>query len=249
MARRRDVRRFGPGPYVLGFLRDELRWGTGFPFDVPAVAAVQTVRFGAPVTLLAGDNGSGKSTLIEAVAVAAGMNAEGGGRNFRLSLRATESALAEHLKLERSPAWPPRTDWFLRAESFFNLATELDELGPEVLEAYGGRSLHAQSHGESFLALAVHRFGPRGLYVLDEPEAALSPQGQLAFLQRLSELVEEGCQLLIATHSPLLLAFPGARIYELGEDGIQQVSYEQADLVSLYRSFLRDPERYLRLLG
>ena len=120
--------------------------------------------------------------------------------------------LAEHLRLERSPAWPPRTDWFLRAESFFNVATEVDELGPELLDAYGGRSLHAQSHGESFLALAVHRFGPRGLYVLDEPEAALSPQGQLAFLQRLSELAEDACQLVVATHSPLLLAFPGARI-------------------------------------
>jgi predicted ATPase len=180
------------------------------------------------------------------------MNPEGGGRNFRVQLRATESALSEHLKLERSPAWPPRTDWFLRAESFFNLATAVDEIGdgdPGMLAAYGGRSLHAQSHGESFLALAVHRFGARGLYLLDEPEAALSPQGQLAFLQRLSELAEDACQLVIATHSPLLLAFPGARILELSEDGIAELAYDDAELVGLYRSFLRDPQRYLRLLG
>jgi predicted ATPase len=202
------------------------------------------------VTFLVGANGSGKSTLVEALAVAAGMNAEGGGRNFRVAVQATESELSEHLKLERGPAWPPRTDWFLRAESFFNLATAVDELeDPDVLQVYGGRSLHAQSHGESFLALAVNRFGPRGLYLLDEPEAALSPQGQLAFLQRMAELAEDGCQLVIATHSPLLLAFPGARILELSEDGIQPVAYEDAELVGLYRSFLRDPQRYLRLLG
>jgi predicted ATPase len=202
------------------------------------------------VTFLVGANGSGKSTLIEALAVASGMNPEGGGRNFRVAVHATESELSEHLKLERGPAWPPRTDWFLRAESFFNLATAVDELDdPDVLQVYGGRSLHAQSHGESFLALAVHRFGPRGLYLLDEPEAALSPQGQLAFLQRLSELAEDACQLVIATHSPLLLAFPGARILELSEDGIAPVAYEDAELVGLYRSFLRDPQRYLRLLG
>jgi predicted ATPase len=204
------------------------------------------------VTFLVGANGSGKSTLVEALAVAAEMNPEGGGRNFRVQLRATESELSEHLKLERGPAWPPRTDWFLRAESFFNLATAVDEIGagdPGMLAAYGGRSLHAQSHGESFLALAVHRFGPRGLYLLDEPEAALSPQGQLAFLQRLSELAEDACQLVIATHSPLLLAFPGARILELSDDGIEELAYDDAELVGLYRSFLRDPQRYLRLLG
>jgi predicted ATPase len=219
-----------------------------YPFTIPAVRALTGgLQLDPAVTFLVGANGSGKSTLIEALAVAAGMNAEGGGRNFRLSLRPTESVLSEHVKLERGPAWPPRTDWFLRAESFFNLASAVDELGE--LAPYGGRSLHEQSHGESFLALVVHRFAGRGLYLLDEPEAALSPQGQLAFLQRLSELVEDACQLVIATHSPLLLAFPGARIYELGENGIEQVSYEQADLVSLYRSFLRDPERYLRLLG
>ena len=213
-------------------------------------ALTDGVELDPVVTFLVGANGSGKSTLVEALAVAAGMNAEGGGRNFRVQVHATESGLSEHLKLERGPAWPPRTDWFLRAESFFNLATEIETLGNDILDtAYGGRSPHEQSHGESFLALAVHRFGPRGLYLLDEPEAALSPQGQLAFLQRLSELAEDACQLVIATHSPLLLAFPGARILELSEHGIEQVAYEDAELVGLYRSFLRDPDRYLRLLG
>jgi predicted ATPase len=203
------------------------------------------------VTFLVGANGSGKSTLVEALAVAAEMNPEGGGRNFRVQLRATESELSEHLKLERGPAWPPRTDWFLRAESFFNLATAVDEIGagdPGMLAAYGGRSLHAQSHGESFLALAVHRFGPRGLYLLDEPEAALSPQGCLTLLRRMRELAIDGAQFVIATHSPLLLAYPEAIIYELGDHGLRPTPYEDTDHYRLTRAFLEAPERFLRSL-
>jgi predicted ATPase len=199
------------------------------------------------VTFLVGANGSGKSTLVEALAVAAGMNAEGGGRNFRVAVQATESELSEHLKLERGPAWPPRTDWFLRAESFFNLATAVDELeDPDVLQVYGGRSLHAQSHGESFLALAVHRFGPRGLYLLDEPEAALSVPGELALVAVIARAASAGAQFVVATHSPILLASPGARIYELDEDGAAECAYDALDAVRLMRGFLDAPERYLR---
>src|SRR5262249_20617038 len=124
-----------------------------------------------------------------------------------------------------------------------------EQIGDGVLDAYGGVSPHEQSHGESFLALAVHRFVGRGLYLLDEPEAALSPQGQLALLARIAELADDGCQLVIATHSPLLTAFPAAGILQLAEDGIEQVAYEDAALVRLYRSFLRAPDRSLRLLG
>jgi predicted ATPase len=116
------------------------------------------------------------------------------------------------------------------------------------MEDYGGTSLHEQSHGQSFIALIVNRFGPDGLYLLDEPEAALSPQGQLALLARMYELAGQGCQLVIATHSPILLSFPDARIYELSDDGIATVAYDESELVQLYRSFLAAPERYLRRL-
>jgi predicted ATPase len=220
-----------------------------YPFSIPALRALDVLELDPAVTFVVGGNGSGKSTLIEALAVAAGMNAEGGGRNFRFGAGDSRVALADHVRLERGVNWPPRTDFFLRAESFFNLASELDEIADEpMLAAYGGRSLHEVSHGESFLALAVNRFAPRGLYLLDEPEAALSPQGQLALLARMLELVKDACQFVVATHSPLLLAFPGARILELSDEGVSQIAYDDAEQVRLYRSFLRDPERYLRLL-
>jgi predicted ATPase len=221
-----------------------------YPFSIPALRALDVLELDPAVTFLVGGNGSGKSTLIEALAVAAGMNAEGGGRNFRFGAGEARVALADHVRLERGVGWPPRTDFFLRAESFFNLASEVDAMGDKgTLDAYGGRSLHDQSHGESFLALAVNRFGPRGLYLLDEPEAALSPQGQLALLARMLELAQDACQFVVATHSPLLLAYPAARILELSADGVSEIAYDDADLVRLYRSFLRDPERYVRLLG
>ena len=219
----------------------------GYPFDLPVVRAL-TARGGlpltAPVTLLAGDNGSGKSTLIEAVAVAAGFNAEGGSTSFRFATRATESALGGHLVLSRVPGRKPRTGFFLRAESFYNVATEIEQLG--VTRSYGGRSPHQRSHGESFLDLAVHRFGPAGLYLLDEPEAALSVNGCLALLVRIAELVALGSQFLIAPHSPILLACPDATIYEIGADGrIDEVGYDQAEAVALTRAFLADPARLL----
>jgi predicted ATPase len=184
--------------------------------------------------------------LVEAIAVAAGLNAEGGGRNFRFATHATDSGLHRYLTLVRSGR-QPRTDFFLRAETFYNVATEVEGLGPEIVEAYGG-SPHERSHGESFLALALHRFGPDGLYLLDEPEAALSPQGQLALLARLHELVAERSQLVIATHSPILLALPEARIVECSEDGLRELAYDDVPGVELYRAFLAAPERYLRHL-
>jgi predicted ATPase len=195
-------------------------------------------------TFLVGENGSGKSTLLEAIAAAAGLNAEGGGRNFRFSTFQTETSLHRHLRLVRSGA-QPRTDFFLRAETFYNVASEVERLS--LHDSYGG-SLHERSHGESFLALALHRFGPEGLYLLDEPEAALSPQGQLALLRRLHDLVEEGSQLIVATHSPILLAFPGARILACDDDGLRETAYDDVAGVGLYRSFLGSPERFLRHL-
>ncbi|MER5860605.1 AAA family ATPase [Streptomyces sp900105245] len=228
-----------------------------YPFSLPAVR--QLARSGAltlppGVTFLVGENGAGKSTLIEGIAVAAGFNPEGGSRNFRFTTRATESELGEHLVL----AWDvrkPRTDFFLRAESYYNVASEIERLdaagGRPLLPAYGGVSPHERSHGEAFLDLATHRFGPSGLYLLDEPEAALSVQSCLALLARMHELAAQGSQLLVATHSPVLLALPGATILEISDDGgLEQVAFEQALPVRLTREFLEAPGRFLKnLLG
>jgi predicted ATPase len=236
-----------PEPFLrsLELPRERVVDAAAYPFSIPAIASLTTLELDPHVTLLCGANASGKSTLIEAIAVACGMNPEGGGRNVQFETRASHSALGDVIRLVRG-ARHPRTDFFLRAESYFNVASELEVLG--VLEYYGGTSLHEQSHGQSFIALLNHRFGPDGLYLLDEPEAALSPQGQLAMLARMHELVTDGCQLVIATHSPILLSFPGARIYELSERGIDQIAYDETETVTLYRSFLARPDAYHRHL-
>ena len=219
-----------------------------YPYTLPVVRALtRPLALDECVTLLVGDNGSGKSTLVEALAVAAGFNAEGGSPNFAFSTRDSTSPLHRHLQLVRSPV-RPRTSFFLRAESFYNVATEVDDLGPDILEAYGSTSLHEQSHGESFLSLVMHRFGPDGLYLMDEPEAALSPYGCLALLRRMHDLAAAGGQFVVATHSPLLMAYPGATIYELTDAGIATVDYDDVDTVQLYRSFLSAPEQLLRHL-
>jgi predicted ATPase len=221
----------------------------GYPFDLPAVAWL--ARSGglavAPgVTFLVGENGSGKSTLVEAIAVAAGFNPEGGSRNFRFTTRPSESSLGEHVVLTWGTT-KPRNGFFLRAESYFNVATEIERL--EVTGSYGGVSPHERSHGESFLDLVTHRFGPGGLYLLDEPEAALSVRGCMALLVRLADLAAQNCQVLVATHSPILLALPGATILEVDDDGtIQRVRYDEALPVRLTRDFLAEPARYLRHL-
>jgi predicted ATPase len=224
---------------------------TGHPWDLPAVRALQDgLALHPKVTYLIGENGSGKSTLLEAFAVAAGMNPEGGSSNAAFATRASHSALHEALTLVRG-ARRPRTDFFLRAESLFTVATYIEELpkvGGDPLAPYGGRSLHEQSHGESFLAVMLHRFGADGLYVLDEPEAALSTQNCLTFLRRLHELVTDGSQAVIATHSPLVLAYPNATIYECTETGVEVVAYDDAPPVTLTRSFLDARERFLRAL-
>ncbi|WP_245714198.1 AAA family ATPase [Nocardia vaccinii] len=200
------------------------------------------------MTFLVGENGSGKSTILEAIAVATGMNPEGGSQNYRFITRSTESSLGEHLVL-RWGTTKPRTRFFLRAETYYNVATETERLGPEQVAALGGVSPHHRSHGESFIDLMSHRFRPNGLYLLDEPEAALSPQGCLAVLRRLAELVDQHCQIVVATHSPILLALPGASIYEIADDGtISIVAYDNAVPVRLTRDFLSAPDRYLRHL-
>lgn len=226
--------------------RDRVPSFASYPFSIPAVRALDELPLAAKVTCLVGENGAGKSTLIEAIAVVAGFNAEGGTKNFRFATRRSESELHRFLRVVRGPK-RERDGFFLRAESFFNVSTQIDDLG--VGERYGGVSLHERSHGESFLALAQHRFGADGLYLLDEPEAALSPGRQLAFLAIVHDLVERrGAQFVIATHSPILLAYPGALIYQLDAGGIRPIAYEDTEHYQITRDFLASPARFFKTL-
>ena len=178
-----------------------------------------------------------------------GFNAEGCTQNFRFDTRASHSSLYEYVQLSRGYK-KPRNGYFLRAESFYNVATEIEELdkepgGRRIIDSYGGVSLHAQSHGESFLALLLHRFSGSGFYILDEPEAALSPTRQMSALARLHQLVQAGAQFVISTHSPILMAYPGAWIYSLDDDGIRRISYEDTEHFQVTRDFLNNHEMML----
>jgi predicted ATPase len=235
---------------VVTFLRSvQIRWDSvedreRHPFDVGALQAFGTLDVSAPVTIFVGGNGSGKSTLLEGLAVHQGMNPEGGTSNMVFSTRAQSvSPLHEHLWVDRGGM--PRTKFFLRAESFFNVASAIDEY--EVERFYGG-SLHERSHGESFLDLVENRFTDRGLYLLDEPEAALSVHGQLRLLVNMYDLVTAGSQFILATHSPMLMAYPGAVLYEFDATGIERVEWDDVDTVMITRSFLEDPGHFLARL-
>jgi predicted ATPase len=237
----------------MSLRRDTVDSFDRYPFSLPAVRALDQLDFHPKVTFFVGENGSGKSTLLEAIAVSLGFNAEGGSKNFNFGTRRSHSELHEHLRIAKGFK-RPRTGFFLRAESFFNVATEIENLDaepsfdPPVINSYGGRSLHEQSHGESFLTLLTERFGGQGLYILDEPEAALSPQRQLAVLARLHELVQDGSQFVIATHSPLLMAYPDACIYQCGAEGVAPVAYEDTEHFRVTRDFLANPARMLQAL-
>lgn len=192
----------------------------------------------------------GKSTLLEALALAIDLNPEGGSRNFNFNTRASHSTLHECLRIAKTVAHA-RDSYFLRAESFFNVATEierLDEGSGEILGAYGGQSLHEQSHGESFFALFRNRFHAPGLYLMDEPEAALSPKRQLEFLTILHDYCKQGSQFVIATHSPIIMAYPNSCIYVLCEQGIQEVPYQETAHYLITRGFLVNPQRTLKEL-
>lgn len=221
-----------------------------YPYNIPAIRTLYELEFRKPVTFLVGENGMGKSTLIEAIAVKAGFNPEGGSRNFRFATKATHSDLSDRLVLTRSYR-RNKDGYFLRAESYYNVATEIDTLdevkgaGTPVKDYYGGRSLHEQSHGESFMALLLNRFYGNGLYLLDEPEAALSPARQLVLLTRMNELVCQDSQFIIATHSPIIMAYPDADIYVISESGIQLTAYEETEHYRLTRYFLDNRERVL----
>lgn len=231
-------------------LRDKVPSFDGYPFSLPAVQRLEKIEFHPKVTFFIGENGSGKSTLLEAIAVAWGFNPEGGSKNFRFSNRASHSRLSDYLRLAKSIR-RPRDGFFLRAESFFNVATEIERMdaepapAPPIINSFGGRSLHEQSHGESFFALIMERFGGDGLYILDEPEAALSPMRQLAMLRRIHDLIQDESQFIIATHSPILMAYPNAQILSV-ENALQPVSYTETEHFVVARSFLNNHEKMIR---
>lgn len=233
--------------------RGEVESFDRYPFSLAAVRSLERLEFHPAVTFLVGENGSGKSTLLEAVAVACGFNAEGGSQNFRFGTRESHSELHRYLRVSRGHP-RPRDGYFFRAESFFNVATEIERLdsepgpAPPIGPAYGDRPLHEQSHGESFLALVLNRFRGHGLYLLDEPEAALSPKRQLAVLTRIHDLVREGSQFVIATHSPILMAYPESVIYQFSPAGIERVAFEETEHYRITRNFLSNPNRTLGIL-
>jgi predicted ATPase len=209
------------------------------------------LSFDKPVTFLIGENGMGKSTLIEAVAIAAGFNPEGGTKNFSFNTNDSHSDLHSYLTITRKAY--ARDGFFLRAESFYNLASNIDELDKgwgsrRLIDSYGGKSLHAQSHGESFLALVKNRFSGEGLYLMDEPEAALSPARLMQLLIRIHDLVEDDSQFIISTHSPILMSYPDADILELNEEGIRRTTYKETDHYMITKNFIEKPERMYRHL-
>ena len=231
-------------------LKPGTRIATEYPLSIPAIRHMETVELHPAVTFFIGENGSGKSTLLEALAVHAGINAEGGSSGFQFSTKSSHSNLHELIRVVKGFRMP-KDRYFLRAESFYNVATEIERLEREragLLASYGGKSLHTVSHGESFLALLMERFRGDGLYLLDEPEAALSPARQLAVLSLIHRLVRANSQFIIATHSPILMAYPHAKILAFSEEGIHEVDYKDTEYYRVTHDFLNRTDVMLREL-
>lgn len=236
-----------PKPYLreISLKREEIQSPDEYPFNIPSLKNFDTLKFHEDVTFIVGENGAGKSTLIEAIALSLGFGIEGGTKNVQISTHANSSPLFQYLKLIKSFA-KPSDYYFIRAESFYNVATYMEETG--YLEGYGGKSLHECSHGESFMATLNTKLRGNGLYIFDEPEAALSPNRQLSALAAIHQLVKKKSQFIIATHSPILLAYPNAVIYQLDKDGLRKISYKETEHYLVTKLFLDDPQRMMKIL-
>ena len=234
-------------PYLREILLDRERVESfdEYPFCIPAVKQLEILELHPDVTFFVGENGSGKSTLLEAIAISQGFNPEGGTKSSTFTTSQTHCELHRYLKTVKSFRHP-RDGYFLRAESFYNLATLMDETG--YLDGYGGKSLHRQSHGESFMAILLNKLRGNGLYIMDEPEAALSPARQMAAVSAIHQLVKKNSQFIIATHSPILLAYPESRIYQCSQAGINTVAYEDTEHFSVTRNFLNRHKQMMEIL-
>lgn len=247
-------------PYLksITLSKPEGKASQDFPFSIPAIANLELMEFHPDVTFLVGENGSGKSTLLEAIATCMQLSGEGGTGNFEIEDEFGATNLSEFIYSKKS-FQKPKDRFFLRAESFYNIASYLDKLWRDpdagtskavVFKRYGGKSLHEQSHGESFLALLTHGLGGKGFYLFDEPEAALSCSRQLSALVRIHDLVKDQSQFIIATHSPILMAYPNSKIYLFDEGGCRQIGFEETEHYKITRDFLNNyPRRLTQLLN
>ncbi len=222
--------------------RDKVPSFKEYPFSIPVIKEMDTINIDSPVTFFVGENGSGKSTLMEAIAVFFGLNPEGGTQNFMFKTNDTHSILSEYLNIPRYNR--PKTKFFLRAESFYNFSSEVERLVNEngyaaLYNIYGG-NLHECSHGESFLQLVKNKFTGKGLYILDEPEAALSPSRQMSLLCLIDDLVKQGSQFIIATHSPILISYMKGKILDLNNN-FEEIKYEDTEIYQTYKMYLNDP--------
>ncbi|WP_088069976.1 AAA family ATPase [Gottfriedia luciferensis] len=224
-----------------------------FPLNLPVIRNFQEITFHPCVTYIIGENGMGKSTLLEGIAIALGFNPEGGTLNFNFSSYDSHSNLDEYLQIVKGVN-RANDSFFFRAETFYNIATNIEELdkepfsGRKIIYSYGGKSLHEQSHGESFFAAFMERFQGNGLYILDEPEAALSPLRQMSMLARINDLVNQGSQFIISTHSPVIMAYPNAKIIQITENGMSDSKLEDTNHYSIMKQFFENKERLLHHL-
>ncbi|WP_299091647.1 AAA family ATPase [uncultured Metabacillus sp.] len=233
--------------------REQISSYDHFPLNLPVIRNFQELKLHPSVTYIIGENGMGKSTLLEGIAIALGFNPEGGTLNFHFSSYDSHSNLDEYLGLVKGVN-RAKDHFFFRAETFYNVATNIEDLdkepmsGRRIIDSFGGKSLHEQSHGESFFAAFIERFQGNGLYILDEPEAALSPLRQMSMLARINELVQQGSQFIISTHSPIIMAYPNAKIIQLTEAGMRESTLEDTNHYSIMKQFFEDKDRLLHHL-